>query len=57
MVSSSPNFFQTLKTQTMVFGLKMKILTLGGNDFFRRASQEEQNDAYFSFLAPPSEEL
>ena len=41
----------------MVFGLKMKILTLAKYDFMERASQEEQNDANFSSIAPSSEEL
>ena len=41
----------------MVFGQKRKILTSDKKVPSERASQEEQNDANFSFVAPSSEEF
>ena len=41
----------------MVFGLKMEILTLEKKTSSERATQEEQNEAKFRFIAPSSEEL
>ena len=41
----------------MVFGQKLKILTLQNIMPGNSTSQEEQNGANFSFVAPSSEEL
>ena len=41
----------------MVFGLKMKILTLAKMVWFERASDEEQNGANMRSVASSSEEL
>ena len=62
MVSFSPNFFglQKIKPWTIVHGFRPENENFDfGKQMIssQRASQEEQNGANFSFIAPSSEEL
>ena len=46
------DFGQNALLESMVFGQNLKILTMEKRISLERASQEEQNGANFSFIAP-----